>query len=86
MPRRARWSSFVADAPADGRPARGLHEGSNPHHRLRVEHDGETLLIHLSGEDGHGWTTVDRATRRCAVAQAERQLDAATAAYERLRG
>ena len=67
MPRRGRWSAFVADTPADARPARGVHEGSNPDHRLRVERD-ETPLIHLSVEDGHGWTTiaVDRATRRLA--------------------
>jgi hypothetical protein len=58
----------------------------NPVHRLRVEHDADTLLVHLSDEDGGGWTViaVDRATRRWAVAQARRQLDAATDAYERL--
>jgi hypothetical protein len=37
-------------------------------------------------EDGKGWTVlaVDRATRRWAVAQALRQLEAAQAAYARL--
>jgi hypothetical protein len=42
-----------------------LHEQGNPGHRIRVEHDAHTLLIHLS-EDGDGWTTVavDRETRR----------------------
>ena len=65
---------------------RGLHEESNPGHRLRVEHDAQTLLIHLSGEEGEGWTTiaVDRATRRWAVAQDRRQATTAQAAYERL--
>jgi hypothetical protein len=69
---------------ARGRPraARAV----NPDHRLRVEHDARTLLIHLSGEDGDGWTTiaVDRASRRCAVAQGHRQGDAAREACERL--
>jgi hypothetical protein len=77
---RSRWTSFVTD------PPRTLHEDGNAAHRLRVEHDRDTLLVHLSGEDGHGWTVlaVDRATRRWVVAQAERQLDAAREAYERL--
>jgi hypothetical protein len=79
-----RWTSFVAD-PDEPRP-RILFEEANPAHRLRVEHDAKTLLIHLSDEDGAGWTVfaVDRATRRWAVAQGRRQLDAATEAYERL--
>jgi hypothetical protein len=78
----ARWTSFVAD------PPRGLHEDGNPAHRLRVEHNEDTLLVHLSNEDGKGWTVlaVDRATRRTALAQARRQLDAASEAYERLYG
>ena len=76
----ARWTSFVAA------PPRGLHEDGNPAHRLRVEHDETTLLIHLSDEDGPGWTcfAVDRPTRRHAVAQAGRQKDAAQEAYGRL--
>jgi hypothetical protein len=84
--RRSRWTSFVADPNAD--PPRTLHEQGNPAHRLRVEHDRETLLIHLSDEDGDGWTVmaVDRATRRFAVAQARRQIDAAREAHERLYG
>jgi len=51
-----------------------------------VEHNRDTLLVHLSGEDGGGWTVlaVDRATRRWVVAQARRQLDAAQDAYTRL--
>jgi hypothetical protein len=55
---------------------------------LRVEHDNRTLLIHLSGEDGDGWTTfaVDRATRRFAVAQGRRQSDTARDAHEALHG
>ena len=78
--RRSRWTSFVAD------PPRGLHEDGNPSHRLRVEHDRDTLLVHLSDEDGAGWTVlaVDRPTRRFAVAQARRQSDAAEEAYTRL--
>jgi hypothetical protein len=67
---------------------RGLHEETNPQHRLRVEHDASTLLIHLSDEDGRGWTTVavDRATRQWAVGQADRQADTARGAYEALYG
>jgi len=84
--RRSRWTSFVADPHGD--PARTLHEDGNPHHRVRVEHDDGTLLVHLSDEDGAGWTVlaVDRATRRYVVAQARRQVDAAQDAYERLHG
>jgi hypothetical protein len=84
--RRSRWTSFVADPHGD--PARTLHEDGNPHHRVRVEHDDRTLLVHLSDEDGAGWTVlaVDRATRRYVVAQARRQIDAARDAYGRLHG
>jgi hypothetical protein len=83
-PRRSRWTSFLAD-PREERP-RVLYEDGNPQHRLRVEHDRDTLLVHLSDEDGNGWTVlaVDRATRRCVVAQARRQIDAAQDAYGRL--
>jgi hypothetical protein len=83
---RGRWTSFVAGAAPEGAVVRGLHEESNPGHRLRVEHDAHTLLIHLSGEDRDGWTTfaVDRETRRCTVAQGGRQADTAREAYERL--
>jgi hypothetical protein len=83
---RRRWASFVAEDAAPGRAVRGLHEEANPRHRLRVEHDGHTLLIHLSDEDGGGWTTVavDRVTRRWAVAQTRRQRDAAQQAYDGL--
>jgi hypothetical protein len=80
----ARWTSFVAD-PEDRKP-RILHEEGNTAHRLRVEHNKHTLLVHLSDEDGRGWTVlaVDRATRRWALAQALRQLEAAEEAYSRL--
>jgi hypothetical protein len=63
--------------------SRNLHELGNPAHRLRVEHDKKTLLIHLSGEGGSGWTVlaVDRETRRFAVAQGARQQEAAERAY-----
>jgi hypothetical protein len=83
---RGRWTSFVAGLDVPGGPVRGLHEEANPGHRLRVEHDAHTLLIHLSDEDGPGWTTfaVDRATRRWSVAQSRRQTDAATDAYQGL--
>jgi hypothetical protein len=80
----SRWTSFVAD-PGEPRP-RILFEEANPAHRLRVEHDRRTLLIHLSDEDGGGWTVfaVDRESRRWAVAQARRQADAAAEAHGRL--
>jgi len=84
VPPRSRWTSFEAD-PGDPRP-RILFEHGNPAHRLRVEHDKHTLLVHLSDEDGGGWTVlaVDRASRRWVVSQARRQLDAARDAYSRL--
>ena len=83
--RSVRWTSFVASA-RRGRTVRGLEEEGNPLHRVRVEHNRDTLLIHISGEDGHGWTTlaIDRATREWSIAQRPRQLDAATAAYGKL--
>jgi len=83
---RGRWTSFVAELGIDEPLARGLHERINPRHRLRVEHDEHTLLVHLSGEDGDGWTTiaVDRGTRRWTVGQEDRQSDAARAAYDGL--
>jgi endonuclease/exonuclease/phosphatase (EEP) superfamily protein YafD len=83
-PPRSRWTSFVAD-PGEPRP-RVLFEEGNPDHRLRVEHNRSTLLVHLSDEDGEGWTVlaVDRTTRRWAVAQSRRQLDAAQDAFARL--
>ena len=83
-----RWTSFVADAAPPGSRVRGLHEEANPSHRVRVEHDRHTLLVHLSDEEGTGWTTlaVDRATRRWAVAQRRRQSDASHAAHDALYG
>ncbi len=86
IPPRSRWSSFVADR-EDEKP-RILYEQANHAHRLRVEHNETVLLVHLSDEDGNGWTVigVDRSTRRCVVAQARRQLDAAKDAYSRLYG
>ncbi|WP_405997136.1 hypothetical protein [Streptomyces sp. NBC_00829] len=85
---RSRWTSFVADPATGDKASRGLHEAAHPEHRLRVEHDQHTLLIHLSDEDGQGWTTiaVDRATRQWAVAQDRRQSDTARIAYESLYG
>lgn len=83
---RSRWTSFVADAGTGSGPVRGLHEATNRRHRLRVEHDARTLLVHLSDEDGGGWTTiaVDRASRRWAVAQDRRQSSTAREAVGRL--
>jgi hypothetical protein len=52
-----------------------------------VEHDGQTLLVQLSDEDGHGWTVlaVDRSSRNWAVAQGRVQKDTAQRAYTELR-
>jgi hypothetical protein len=71
---------------ADRSGARALHEEGNPVHRVRVEHNRDTILVHLSGEDGEGWTVlaVDRATRRAAVGESRRQRDAARQAFGRL--
>jgi hypothetical protein len=84
---RGRWTSFLG-VPSPGRQVRGLQEEGNPLHRVRVEHDRHTLLVHISDEDGGGWTTVaiDRGTREWSVAQRDRQTDAAEAAYTLLYG
>jgi hypothetical protein len=78
----------VADDAFTGRAARALHDEKNPSHRLRVEHDAYTLLIHLSDEQGGGWTTiaVDRASRVCAVVHGRSQSDSSRDAYESLYG
>ena len=83
--RSVRWTSFVAST-RRGRVVRGLEEEANPLHRVRVEHNKDTVLIHISGEHGHGWTTlaIDRSTREWSIAQRHRQLDAAQAAYANL--
>jgi hypothetical protein len=83
--RGVRWTSFVG-VPAAGKLTRSLQEQGNPAHRIRVEHNKFTLLVHISDEDGQGWTTfaLDRTTREWSVAQRTRQLDAAKAAYEQL--
>ena len=83
--RSARWTSFVA-VPARSEKVRGLEEERNSLHRVRVEHNRDTLLVHISDEDGHGWTTlaIDRSTREWSIAQRERQRDAASAAYSQL--
>ena len=83
--RSARWTSFVG-TPVRGRTVRGLQEEGNPEHRVRVEHNKDTLLVHISDEFGQGWTTVaiDRATREWSIAQRRRRLHAAEAAYSKL--
>lgn len=87
VPRRkrksARWTSFVGCA-IRGRVVRGLEEEGNPAHKVRVEHNRDTLLVHIADEDGQGWTTVaiDRLTREWSIAQRRRQLDAAQTAYD----
>lgn len=83
-PPKSRWTSFVADGSVP-RP-RVLYEAGNPAHRVRVEHNRDTILVHLSGEDAQSWTVlaVDRATRRWAVAESRRQLDAAKEAFDQL--
>ena len=85
--RSVRWTSFIC-IPTRGRVSRALQEEGNPAHRARVEHNKDTLLIHLSDEDGGGWTVfaIDRATREWAVAQRVRQADAAEAAWRQLYG
>lgn len=69
-----------------GRVVRGLEEETNSNHRARVEHNQDTLLVHISDESGHGWTTIaiDRKTREWAVAQRTTQTAAAAAAYDSL--
>lgn len=76
-----RWTSFVGSA-IRGREVRGLEEEGHPAHRVRVEHNRDTLLVHISDEDGQGWTVVaiDRTTREWSVAQRRRQRDAAEGA------
>lgn len=85
--RSRRWTSFVA-VPGKGRAIRGLQEEGNPAHRARVEHNRHTLLVHVSNEDGHGWTTlaIDRKTREWSIAQRRSQLEAAKAACDLLYG
>ncbi len=83
--RGVRWTSFIG-SPARGRVVRGLEEEGHPEHRIRVEHNKHTLLLHISNEDGRGWTTVaiDRSSREWAVAQRARQVEAAQAACKQL--
>jgi len=83
---RGGWTSFLAVAPGRTGQSRILCERDNPGHRVRVEHDNHTLLVHISDEDGSGWTTVaiDRTSRAWSVAQRDTQLGAATSASEAL--
>jgi hypothetical protein len=83
--RSARWTSFVGSV-ARGRTVRSLEEEGNPLHRVRVEHNKDTLLVHISGEHGQSWTTVaiDRVSREWSIAQRRRQVDAAKAAVDML--
>jgi hypothetical protein len=68
-PSASRWTSFVADADEE-RPA---HPSARRATRLTgcASSNRDTLLVHLSDEDGSGWTVlaVDRATRRWAVSR-----------------
>jgi hypothetical protein len=84
-PARSRWTSFVGSY-ARGRAVRGLEEEGNPNHRVRVEHNRHTLLVHVSDEGTRGWTTlaIDRATREWAIAQRGSQRQAAETAYDLL--
>jgi hypothetical protein len=81
-PARSRWTSFVGSY-ARGRAVRGLEEEGNPKHRVRVEHNRHTLLVHVSDEGARGWTTlaIDRSSREWAVAQRDSQRQAAETAY-----
>jgi len=83
---RGRWTSFVAPVVETGHKTRLLCEQDGSRHRVRVEHDNHTLLVHISDEDGGGWTTValDRVTRAWSTAQRDTQLSAATAAHTAL--
>jgi hypothetical protein len=85
--RSVRWTSFVG-TPIRGRTTRGLQEEGNPQHRARVEHNRDTLLVHISDEDGKGWTTlaIDRATREWAISQRRSQRQSAQAAHCQLYG
>jgi hypothetical protein len=69
-----------------GRAIRGLQEEGNAHHRVKVTHNPSRLLVHISDDDGKGWTTVaiNRNTREWAIAQRTRQLNSAETAYELL--
>lgn len=80
--RRPRWTSFVATV-QKGRAVRGLQEEGKSNHRVKVTHNSSTLLVHISDEDGRGWTTlaIDRATREWAIAQRARQIDSAETAH-----
>ena len=84
-PRKSKWNSFVG-VPGRGRTVRGLEEEFNPKHRARVEYSAGTILVHLSDEDGKGWTVmaVDRKTREWAVARDKVQLSAASQAFDAL--
>lgn len=83
---RGRWTSFVAAVVTSGRRSRSLCEEGHPARRARVGHDNHTLLVHISDEDGHGWTAlaIDRSSRAWSVAQRDSQLDAATHPYDAL--
>ena len=83
-----RCTSFVAPHEPAGKAVRHLHGEGKPAHGVRVGHDADTLLMHLSGEDGEGWTTIaiDRVTRALTVAQGVQQTDTAREAREGLYG
>lgn len=83
---RGRWNGFAADV--SDKPGKAFHEAGNDRHRVRVEHDNHTVCVHLSDEDGDGWTSlvVDRSSRAFAVGQARTQKAAVSEAYLALYG
>jgi hypothetical protein len=85
--RSVRWTSFVA-AQTRGPKVRALEEEGNSAHRVRVEHNRDTLLIHVSAEDGRGWTSIalDQKTREWVVAQRPSQRRSAERAFCSLYG
>ena len=80
-----RWTSFVGTL-QKGRAVRGLQEEGNPNHKVRVEHNRHTPLVHLLNEDGKVWTALalDRESRHWSIAQRRSQQKAAEAAYQLL--
>ena len=83
--RSVRWTSFVGSIPVVASCEVWKKRGI-PCTAFAWSTTSDTLLIHISGEDGQGWTTlaIDRPTREWSIAQRRRQSDAAKAAYGNL--